>query len=72
MWSKMQLGNPMQRKIHKILNIFLVYQARIYDAFFAQSAGAVENTDCVSGYNSKQSDGEVPAILELWGMQSTP
>ena len=24
------------------------------------------------GYETKQSDGEVPAVLELWGMQSTP
>ena len=49
---------------------------------FAQSAGAVEYTDCFSaegyppnecpGYDTKQSDGEVPAMLELWGMQSTP
>ena len=23
-------------------------------------------------YDTKQSDGEVPAVLELWGMQSTP
>ena len=23
-------------------------------------------------YDTKQSDGEVPAMLELWGMQSTP
>ena len=51
----------------------------------AQSAGAVEYTDCTSaggktppphnecpGYDTKQSDGEVPAVLELWGMQSTP
>ena len=50
----------------------------------AQSAGAVEYTDCTSaggvrpppnecpGYDTKQSDGEVPAMLELWGMQSTP
>ena len=49
----------------------------------AQSAGAVEYTDCISaggqdppneclGYDTKQSDGEVPAVLELWGMQSTP
>ena len=38
--------------------------------------GAVEYTDCTSnkcpGYDTKQSDGEVPAMLELWGMQSTP
>ena len=24
------------------------------------------------GYDNKQSDGEVPVMLELWGMQSTP
>ena len=42
---------------------------------FAQSAGAVEYTDCFSecpGYDTKQSDDEVPAMLELWGMWSTP
>ena len=49
----------------------------------AQSAGAVEYTDCTSaegktppkecpGYDTKQSDGEVPTVLELWGMRSTP
>ena len=37
-----------------------------------QSAWAVEYTDCTSGYDTKQSDGEVPAVLELWGMRSTP
>ena len=31
----------------------------------SQLAGAVE-------YDTKQSDGEVPVMLELWGMQSTP
>ena len=25
-----------------------------------------------SGYDAKQSDGEVPVILEHWGIQSTP
>ena len=24
------------------------------------------------GYDTKQSDGEVPVMLELWGMQNTP
>ena len=50
----------------------------------AQSAGAVEYTDCFSAegvrpppkecprYDTKQSDGEVPVMLGLWGMQSTP
>ena len=38
----------------------------------AQSAGAVEYTaeEC-PGYDTKQSDGEAPVILELWGMWST-
>ena len=35
------------------------------------------HTDCISptecpGYDTKQSDGEVPIMLELWGMRSTP
>ena len=47
----------------------------------AQLTGAVEYTDCFSaegyppnecpGYDTKQSDGEVPVMLDLWGMQST-
>ena len=53
-------------------------------SLFAQSAGAVEYTDCTSagvgvknpcespGYDAKQSDDDVPVMLELWGMQSTP
>ena len=43
----------------------------------AQSPGAVEYTNCISaegldfpneysGYDCKQSDGEVPVMLELW------
>ena len=51
---------------------------------FAQSAGAVEYIDCtaavgydtplqwVSWYDTKQSDGEVPVMLGLWGIWSTP
>ena len=49
----------------------------------AQSAWAVEYTDCISaeeldptnecpGYDTKPSDDEVPVMLELWGMWSTP
>ena len=50
---------------------------------FAQSAGAVEYTDCTSaeryppppnecpGYATKQSDGDAP-VMELWRMRSTP
>ena len=49
----------------------------------AQSAWATEYINCISaeslespnecpGYVTKQSDGEAPVILELWGMRSTP
>ena len=47
----------------------------------AQSAGAVEYTDCISavgydspkypGYDTKKSDGESAATLELWGKWNT-
>ena len=48
----------------------------------ARSAGAAEYTICISavrkdssnecpGYDTKQSDGEFPVMLELWGMWST-
>ena len=47
------------------------------------SVGSAEYTDCPSavgqdsynecpGYDTKQSDGETPVILELWEMRSTP
>ena len=49
----------------------------------AKSAGAVKYSDCTfeeeldlpnecPGYDTKQSDGEVPMMLGLWGMKSTP
>ena len=62
-------------------NISLLFR---FFCLFAKSVGAVENTDCNSaeglrpptdeypGNDTKQSDGEVPAVLELWGMRSTP
>ena len=48
----------------------------------AQSTGTIEYPDCFSnpnpntnqclGYDTKQSDGNVQVLLELWGMQNTP
>ena len=38
----------------------------------AQLAVSVQYTDWISGYDSKQSDGEDPVMLDLWGMQNTP
>ena len=50
--------------------------------YLAQSAGAVEYTDCFSaegnphnectGYDTKQSDSKVPVMLELWGIRGIP
>ena len=47
--------------------------------FIAESVGAVVYTDCTSmtpdeclGYDTKQSDGEVPTMLGLWEIRSTP
>ena len=55
----------------------------VHKSLSAQSARAVEYTDCFSVegldptnecpvYDTKQSDGEVPIMLGLWGMRSTP
>ena len=57
--------------------------ASLFNIFsLAQSAGAVEHANCISvvelfpqeclGYDTKQSDGKVPVMLELWGMWITP
>ena len=54
----------------------------IYDYLLAQSAKVVEYTDLIFAewedltnkypiYDTKQFDGEVPIMLELWGMRST-
>ena len=71
--------------IHIYIYIYIYREReREREREIAQSAGAVEYTDCTSaegvrpspnecpGYDPKQSDGEVPAVLELWGMRSTP
>ena len=53
----------------------------VVQILFAQSAAAVEYTDSTSaeskthhecpGYGTKQSDGEAPVMLEIWGRRST-
>ena len=48
-----------------------LHQIQFY--LFVQSPGAVEYpTNECPGYDTKQSDGEVPAVLELWRMWSIP
>ena len=64
---------------------FLLIFSIILNIHMAQSAGAAEYTDCISaeewnlshpneypGYDTRQSDGEVSVMLDVWGMRSTP
>ena len=44
---------------------------RIHRLHLCREVRTPTTTKC-PGYNTKQSDGEVPLTLELWGMQSTP
>ena len=46
----------------------------ILNIYIAQSAGALEYnvSHPTPGFDIKQSDGEAPVMLELWGMRSTP
>ena len=61
----------------------MIYLAHLNQTSLAQSAGGVEYTGYISEeeldphnecpwYDTKQSDGEVPVMLKLWGMRSTP
>ena len=62
----------------------LIIYVLLNDIPLAQSAGAVEYNDCTSaeglepspnecpGYDTKQSDSEVPVMLGFWGIRSTP
>ena len=65
------------------MNVIAQLEFELASDFLAQSAGAEAYTDCIfaeglespnkcPGYDTKQSDGEVPVIQELWRMPSTP
>ena len=51
---------------------FIFDTSRIQVEEGPQSTGPGEYTDCISGYDTKQSDSEAPVMLELWAMSSTP
>ena len=82
----MQRSKPDWLKISRISVGTVISNLRVSgDIFIGKSAGAVEDTDCFSaesqhpppqneysGYDSKQSNGEVLVMLELWRMWSTP
>ena len=44
--------------------------------YLIHASGTAEYTNCISiecpDYDTKQPDGEVPIMPELWGMQTTP
>ena len=44
---------------------------RMHRLLFCRGVRTPPPNEC-PGYDTKQSDGEVPAVLEVWGMQSTP
>ena len=44
---------------------------RIHQLLLCRGIRSLTPNEC-SGYDTKQSDVEVPAMLELWGMRSTP
>ena len=54
-----------QNLMYRISNLFSLL------AVDAQSVGVVEYNKC-PGYDTKQSDGKVPVMPDLWGMRSTP
>ena len=61
--------------IYNLKNWFLCIQTVVLKMALVSPAGAVEYTDCTNecpDYDTKQSDGEVPVMLRLWGMRSTP
>ena len=62
---------------------FPIHQHNCLNLLFLPNRLGLQNTPTASlqrgnlpnecpGYDTKQSDGEVPAMLELWGFQSTP
>ena len=56
-WSQSDSNSP------QVSRILLTILADLNSGFLCQLS---------SIYDTKQSDGEVPVMLELWGMQSTP
>ena len=54
------------------IDVNLVFSNYPHHFYIVQSARVIEYTGCTFAYDTKQSDGEVPVVLEFWGMRSTP
>ena len=75
MQTKYSVNRKKKKKSHRFL--FLSFACTLSLPLVAQLTGTVEYTNScsaqwVSWYDTKQSDGEVPVILQLWEMWSTP
>ena len=57
--------------IFLIITFFRFAHCRIHRLNLGREVRPPTPNEC-PGYDTKQSDGEVPVRLELWGMQSTP
>ena len=57
------------QKLRQLISIFIGY---LTPKSIFMPKKQLNFTEYTPGYGTKQSDGEVPAVPELWGMQSTP
>ena len=72
LWAEVQLLYciaPAERAVSK-MNCPVGWGCRIHWLHLCRGVRLPPN-ECPD-YDTKQSDGEVPAMLELWGMRSTP
>ena len=57
---------------HSLMISIIAHSAGVVEYINSVSAEGYDPTQLVSCSDTKQSDGEVPAMLELWEMRSTP
>ena len=68
--STIELTPIVLRMPHKKKSCSVGWDCRIHRLRLCRGVRPPHN-EC-PGYDTKQSDGEVPAVLEIWGMRSTP
>ena len=64
------LSHSIHTYLSLLVSISFVYGCRIHRLHLCSGVRPTHNG--FPGYNTKQSDGEVPVMLGLWGMQCTP
>ena len=68
--KKKKSSGSFKNVIHKMSFCPVGWGCRIHTASLQRGKTPPPN-EC-PGYDTKQSDGEVPPVLELWGMRTTP